>query len=518
MSHKDLPRVTYFNTDLDMSGIHALFDAEFPKFRAMLQQMPEAWFIGEKNFRAETYDVVSPIDRDLKLGLMEETSAFAVEQQVNAARHARAEWEALGFAGRIKLLRQAADELRSQRFHIGLCLVLEVGKSRAEAMGEVEEAIDMIEAYCAQAEGNDGFSHKMKAVGEESGVDLLRPYGAFAIIAPFNFPLALSVSMISAALLMGNTVVFKPTQHAIFSAAALRDIFRHLPPGVFNMVTGSAAVGAALAGSAVDGIAFTGSRTVGMQLLRDVAGGDYMRPVVAELGGKNATFVCGSADVAIAAKAVVRAAFGLSGQKCSACSKVYVARSIADAFCARLVEEAQSLTIGDPQLAGTFMGPVINEAAATRFAEAVNTVDSQHILTGGARLTGGLYDRGHYLSPTILRGLPADHDINRRELFVPLLSVLEMDDLQSAIDDANQVPYGLTAGLYTKRADERDLFLSRHEAGVMYVNRPSASTTGAWPGYQGFCGWKGSGLSGKGGLGPHYLGQFGREQSRTVYP
>lgn len=509
MSEQNLPRVTYFNIDADLSGIHALFDCELPGFIA---QLPLA-AVGE----GQPYDVFAPHDRRLKLGQMVATPPAVIDASVCTARAAQPNWDGVGFATRIALLRQAAAQIRDHRFQIGMGLMLEVGKSRTEAMGEVEEAIDLIETYCAQAESTAGFMVPMKAVGAETGIDLLRPYGVFAVIAPFNFPLALAVSMVSAALLMGNAVVFKPTEMAIFSAAAMRQIFAHLPPGVFQMITGGAAVGAALTDAAIDGVAFTGSRAVGMQLVRKMAAGDYMRPVIAELGGKNAAFVTASADVAMAAKAVARAAFGLSGQKCSACAKVYVARAVADDFIDQLKNFTASLKMGDPTDPQNFLGSVINAATGARYAEALRDVPADKIIVGGAALTGGLFDHGTYLPPTVVVGLDPDHVINQQELFAPLVSVQVFDDLAAAIADANRTLYGLTAGLYTNDAAEQALFLARHEAGVMYVNRPSAATTGAWPGYQGFCGWKGSGVSGKGGLGPHYPLQFAREQSRTIY-
>ena len=164
------------------------------------------------------------------------------------------------------------------------------------------------------------------------------------------------------------------------------------------------------------------------------------------------------------------------------------------------------------------MGPIINEAAAGRFADAVTNARREGtLIAGGDRLGGGIFDHGAYLAPTIVADLPADHRLSRTELFVPLLSILLFEKLDDAIEDANRDEYGLTAGIYTANNAELTRFLDRTEAGVLYANRASGATTGAWPGIQSFCGWKGSGLTGKGGLGPWYLPQFMREQSHTIF-
>ncbi len=511
----DLPRVTYFNIDADLSGVRDMFDRSLPDFKREHTGRRHPNLIGGRDdIDGTPYAVHAPADRALDLGTLVAASPAAVDRAIAAARTAQPDWESLGMPARAAALQKVADHISRNKFRYGMGLLLEVGKSWGEAMGEVEEAIDMIAHYAAEAARNDNFIRTMKTVGNEQGHDVLRPYGVFAVIAPFNFPIALAVGMLSAALTMGNTVVFKPTVGVAFSGPLLAEAFRLLPDGVFNFIAGGADVGAALTGGHVDGVAFTGSRAVGMNLARQMAAGPFMRPVIAELGGKNAAFVTASADLDIAAAATARAAFGLSGQKCSACSKVYVDNKVQKDFLARLQAFTLGLKIGNPEDTSVFTGPVINEAAACRFATAIDNIDASHIIAGGRRLDN---DAGAYLTPTIVAGLTADHPINRDELFVPLVSVQGFDDFRAAIAASNSVPYGLTAGLYTHDAAERDLWLNKIEAGVLYVNRPSAATTGAWPGYQGFGGWKGSGLTGRGGLGPHYLAQFAREQSRTVY-
>jgi 1-pyrroline-5-carboxylate dehydrogenase len=255
-----------------------------------------------------------------------------------------------------------------------------------------------------------------------------------------------------------------------------------------------------------------------MTIFRHAASSPAVRPILAEMGGKNPAVVAQSADLAVAASGVARSAFGLSGQKCSAASKAYVARGIMDEFLDVLVETTIKLVVGDPRRREVFMGPVIDETALDRFARASDdAATSGSVVLGGVQLCGDPFDRGPYVAPTIVSGLPADHRINRDELFVPFISVLPFDDLDDAIADSNRSAFGLTAGIYTRDETELDRFLNTIEAGVLYANRASGATTGAWPGFQTFCGWKGSGTTGKGGLGSWYVPQFMREQSHTIF-
>jgi 1-pyrroline-5-carboxylate dehydrogenase len=228
--------------------------------------------------------------------------------------------------------------------------------------------------------------------------------------------------------------------------------------------------------------------------------------------------VTASADLDVAAEGVMRSAFGLQGQKCSAGSKVYVHADVKAAFLERLLARTSAIQVGDPSEAAVYMGPLIDARALERFRSAVDQGRREgRVLTGGTVLSGDIYDHGAYVAPTVVDGLPSAHRINKDELFLPLLSVLDYTDLGDAIADGNDVVYGLTAGCYATDPAELAMFLDRAEAGVLYANRASGATTGAWPGVQSFCGWKGSGVTSKGGLGPYYLPQFMREQSRTIW-
>ena len=517
----NLPRVTYSNTGEDFSGVHAHLDEVIPEAEARLLGKNRPALIGGRDRKeGEVLTARSPIDRDILLGEFPQADAALVNEAVEAARSAFPSWRDLGWLRRVELLRAAADVIEERKWDLSVACLVEVGKSRLEAVGEVEEAIDLIRHYCDEMERTDGFREERPGASsaEHCSVEL-RPYGVFAVIAPFNFPVALSVGMMSAALVAGNTVVFKPSDAAGLTGRLVVEalIAGGLPDGVLNLVQGADETGKALVDHPrVDGFAFTGSNAVGMTILRHAASSTAMRPVLCEMGGKNPAFVSESADLAVAASGVARSAFGLSGQKCSAASKAYVARSVLDDFLGVLVETSSKLAVGDPRRQDVFMGPVIDKAALERFTSAVTDAGHASVLLGGKQLTGGLFDKGPYVEKTIVTGLPSDHRINRDELFLPFISILPFDDLDEAIADANRSAFGLTAGIYTQDQAELDRFLGTIEAGVLYANRAAGATTGAWPGFQTFCGWKGSGITGKGGLGSWYVPQFMREQSRTI--
>lgn len=520
----DLPRVTYTNLREDFSGVHARLDAEIAAFeRERLGQPHPPRIAGRAVNGGTPVLATSPIDDRLVLGRFQACDATVVAAAVEAARGAAPGWAAAGWRERVRVLRAVADTVEARKWLLGVATLFEVGKSRLEAMGEVEESIDMIRFYCDELEAHDGYERPMRrAFAHEATLDVLRPYGVFAVISPFNYPVALSVGMASGALLGGNTVVFKPSPASGLTASLLAQAFGDggLPPGVLNLVTGPAATGEALVRApGVDGFVFTGSHAVGSAILREAAAGRTMRPVIVEMGGKNPCYVGASASLDDAVEGVFRSAFGMQGQKCSALSKLYLHDDIADAFCDRLLARMAAVEIGDPRERTPFMGPLVDARAAARYDAAVAQVRADgRLLAGGGHRRGGVFDHGHYVEPALAAGLPPAHPLHRDELFVPLLAVQRFSSLEAAIADGNAVDFGLTAGLYTGDDAELERFLDTAQAGVLYANRASGATTGAWPGIQSFCGWKGSGAGGKGGLGGHYLPQFMREQSRTVIP
>jgi 1-pyrroline-5-carboxylate dehydrogenase len=522
VSEKQLPRVTYSNIAEDFAPVHAHLDALIPRVKAGLTRTVRPNVIGgREDSDGKEYAASSPIDRDVALGTFVEASPAAIDRAVAAARAAAPAWRTLGWRKRLEILGRAAEEIARRKYELSVICLIEVGKSRMEAVGEIEESIDLIRYYCGQMADHNGYAHEMRrAFPNERAEVVLRPHGVFAVISPFNFPVALSIGMMTGALVGGNTVVFKPspmaglTGHLVFECLHAAG----LPDGVVNIVCGGAEPGARLASHpGIDGVAFTGSHAVGMEIFRKAAQRRFAIPVLAEMGGKNAAYVTAKADLATAASGVMRSAFGLQGQKCSSCSKVYVEDEVYDDFMDRLLALTAKIEIGNPEEQRVYMGPVINKAAAERFAAAADSVRQQGAFAaGGEILSGGLFDRGYYVQPSIAIDLPQDHALFREEKFLPLLAVRRFRDLSAAIADSNGGDYGLTAGIYTRDESELALFLDRAEAGVLYANRASGATTGAWPGIQTFCGWKGSGLTGKGGLGPWYVPQFMREQSHTV--
>jgi 1-pyrroline-5-carboxylate dehydrogenase len=316
-------------------------------------------------------------------------------------------------------------------------------------------------------------------------------------------------------------VVFKPSQDAPMSGALLAEVLWQagVPREVLHLVMGPGGeVGEAILGHPrVQGMAFTGSYGVGMRFHRTLSR-DYPKPLVVEMGGKNPTVVTAHADLAAAAPAVARAAFGFGGQKCSACSRVYVEAAVAEEFTDRLLAATGELTVGNPLRREVFLGPLIHDRAVASFTGYVEGVrrSGGEILAGGGALTAGELAHGFYVEPTVARLPDAGHPYFTEEMFVPLLLVHPVSDLDEALAHCNRAPYGLTAGLFSRDPGEVERFLDGIEAGVTYVNRKSGSTTGAWPGVNPFGGWKASGGTGPAALGPHYLLKFLREQSRTV--
>jgi 1-pyrroline-5-carboxylate dehydrogenase len=420
----------------------------------------------------------------------------------------------------VEILRRAALLVEQRGFDLAALVSLEAGKSRLEAMGDVTETADLVRYYCDQMEAAEGFDRPMARLSpREETRSVLRPYGTWAVISPFNFPAALAGGPAGGALVAGNTVVLKPSPETPLTADLLWQAFMDagVPEAVLQVVHGGAATGEALAlHPGVDGLLFTGSRAVGLALLGRFSR-EYPKPCIAEMGGKNPAIVMPSADLEGAVEGVVRSAFGLQGQKCSACSRVYVHRDVKARFLERLLARTSELVIGDPTRADVFLGPLIHQrahAAYESYAAAARR-DGQ-VLAGGRLLRDGDLAHGYFVAPTVVDGLGQDHPLFRDELFCPLLCVAEVGSFAQALEWANRTGYGLTAGLFSREPQEVEQFLDRIEAGVVYVNRRAGATTGAWPGVQPFGGWKGSGSSGKASGGPYYVPQFMREQSRTL--
>lgn len=476
--------------------------------------------IGGKEIYSENQcQIRSPADRNIVIANFPMATNEDTLRAIESAKDAFPKWSTISYQKRVQNFREVADDFSSQKFTLAAIMAFENGKNRLEAMGDVDEATDFLRFYSDQLEVNEGYSKETKsAKPNEKTRSVLKPYGVWGIISPFNFPSAIAIGMTSGALLTGNTAVLKPASDTPLSAYKFVEaIYHKLPPAALNFVTGSGSVvgKAILESPLVDGIAFTGSKQVGMSGFRTFSEKNP-RPFISEMGGKNPAIVTESADIEKAAEGVMRAAFGYGGQKCSACSRVYVQKKIADQFIEKLVAKTKSLKIGYPWQKDVYLGPIINDSAVKKFEKAVEIAKKDgKIIYGGLVLKDSEYKNGYYVQPTIVTGLPQEHELVKEELFLPFVCVLEFDSLDEAIRLANKTDYGLTAGIFSQDKNQVETFFNKIEAGVTYANRVASATTGAFVGAQPFVGWKDSGISGKGAGGAYYLLQFMREQTQT---
>jgi 1-pyrroline-5-carboxylate dehydrogenase len=515
-------KITYATLRADNEPLHVSFESALDRARAGLGGSHRNVIGGAERAGETESELRSPIDREMVVGRFASGTRADVRDAIAAARAAQPGWAARPWTDRLAILKRAAELISDRLMDISALMAFEVGKTRIEALGEVEEAADLIRYYAKTAEDNGCFDHPMDNLGDAATHtrSILRPHGVFAVISPFNFPMALSAGPSAAAMMAGNTVVFKPARTGAMTAVKLMEAYRDagVPDGVINLVMGPGeTVGDELSHSqGIDGIVFTGSYEVGFDLFRSFST-RYPRPCIVEMGGKNPAIVLRSADLDEAAEGIMRSSFGFGGQKCSANSRVYVERPVHDELVRLLVEKTEKLTVGDPTLRATWLGPVIDERAVARHQDAVGEARRDGtVFTGGERLFDGDLARGTYVEPTVVGGLPATHRLFADELFVPFTAVHAVDSFDEALALANDSLYGLTAGVYTEDRAQMDRFLDEMQAGVLYVNRRAGATTGAWPGVQPFGGWKGSGSTGKAGLGMYYVAQFLREQSHTV--
>ncbi len=493
-------------------------------------------FIGGKEVLAgEELVENSPIDGS-HIGTFQKGNREHARQAIEAARAAFAAWSGTDYKERVRIMQNAAGIFRKRKFETAAILSIENGKTRYESVGEVDEAIDFLNYYSDEVLRNKGFVRKARigasskqvsagfqgAPGNEERITIpLRPYGVFGVIAPFNFPISISTGMSTGALITGNTVVFKPSSTdnmTMLTGLKIYEIFKEagVPDGVFNYITGPGSeVGDELAVSAgVSGIAFTGSRSTGMGMMKKALDLGIQKAFVVEMGGKNPAIVSKKADIGDAVDGIASAAFGFDGQKCSACSRVYVQETIKEEFVSKLVDKMRSFKIGDPLMKEVYMGPLISGKAMEKYRESVEEAKrSGKVLYGGNAVSNGL--NGAYVEPTLIE-VGHENRLMHEELFVPILALDTFKKFDEAMQKANDVEFGLTAGLYSKNRKEISEFAQGIQAGVVYINRRTSATTGAIVGMHTFVGWKGSGLTGKGTGSRHYLQQFMREQSVAV--
>jgi 1-pyrroline-5-carboxylate dehydrogenase len=468
---------------------------------------------GERRAAAERFTSTNPSKPGEVIGIHAVATAEEARQAVDAAHAFFPEWAATSFEYRVNLLLGASERLKRRKYEFNAWLVLEAGKSWAEAEAETCEAIDFCEYYARHALLLASPEPTVQLPGETAAMRYL-PLGAGVIIAPWNFPLAILAGMTVAALVTGNTVVIKPSSDTPTVAAEFVELLLEagFPPRAIQFITGpGGALGDALVGHPKTRfVSFTGSRDVGLHInelaAKPAPGQIWIKRVVAEMGGKDAIIVDSEADLEAAAKAVVASAFGYQGQKCSACSRAIVDEKIYDQFVDRIATLTAAIPVGAAEDVENLMGPVINaKAKKTILGYIEKGIQEGRLVTGGAASEGD----GFFIKPTIIADVAPTATIFREEIFGPVLAVSKARDFEHALQLANDTEYGLTGAVFTTNHKKIDAAIARFFVGNLYINR---KCTGAMVGAHPFGGFNMSGTDSKAG-GPDYLLQFVQAQS-----
>jgi RHH-type transcriptional regulator, proline utilization regulon repressor / proline dehydrogenase / delta 1-pyrroline-5-carboxylate dehydrogenase len=452
----------------------------------------------------------NPSHRNQIVGTVGAASPEDAQDAIDAAQKAFKTWSKVDVSYRAEYLNLLANALRERRYELAAWQVHECGKTWQEADADVAEAIDFCVYYSQQA--IELLAPREVNIAGEENTYYYRPRGVAAVIAPWNFPLAILTGMTAAAMVTGNTVIMKPAEQSSVIAARLMEILQDidLPDGVVNFLPGvGEEVGPVLVGSPeVDIIAFTGSRDVGLEINRSAAETDprqtHVKKVIAEMGGKNAIIVDDDADLDEAVQGVVSSAFNYAGQKCSACSRVVVLRGIYPAFVKRLVAATRSLNVGTAEAAGTTVGPVIDEKSLERIQRYIEIGKAENRLVLEYPLAEGLDEEGYFVGPHIFADVDPSSRIAQEEIFGPVLAVIPVDDISEAIEIVNDTEYALTAGVFSRSPANLKRCVEELEVGNLYLNR---GTTGSLVNRQPFGGFRMSGIGTKAG-GPDYLAQF----------
>ncbi len=408
-----------------------------------------------------------------------ESGAEDVDAAAQAARRAFARWRLVPAPRRAEVFFRAAEILTRRKEELARRMTEDMGKVLEESRGEVQEGIDMV--YYMAGEGRRLLGQTMPAELPSKFAMVVRdPIGVVAAITPWNFPFSIPTWKLCPALIAGNTAVFKPSSDAPRLARDFVEILTEagLPPGVLNLVySATPAVGDALVRHPeVNVVSFTGSTAVGKQVAS--AAGSLMKRVSVELGGKNAVIVLSDADLELATEAIVWGAFGTSGQRCTATSRVIVERAVKEQLEERLVRRARALRVGRGLEEGVQVGPVIHRAALEKIERYVaqGEVEGARLIAGGHRAEGAGLEGGHYFAPTIFTDVAPTMRLAREEIFGPVLSILPVSDLDEAIDVMNGVPYGLSGSIFTRDVNAAFRAIRDVAVGILYVN---AGTTGA---------------------------------------
>ncbi len=409
------------------------------------------------------------------IGLFPRSSAADVDQAVAAARAAFPSWRRLPAPQRGEILRRAGDLLRARKDEIARAMTREMGKPFFETRGDVQEAIDT--AYYAASETRRLFGHTVPSeLPNKFNMTIRQPLGVVGVITAWNFPVAVPSWKIFPALACGNTVVFKPSEDAPHSGMLFVQtlIDAGVPPGVINLVHGDAEAGAALVEHPeVQAISFTGSSEVGARI-GSLCGRLHKRCSL-EMGGKNPLIVLEDADLDLVVNGVLWGAFGTTGQRCTATSRLILHEAIHDEVVERLCEAARRLRLGDGNAEGTDMGPLINQTALEKVQRYVDLglQEGARLVLGGRRATGPGLDEGFFFEPTIFVDVTPEMRIAQEEIFGPVLSVLKVGSLEEAIAVANKVRYGLSSSIYTRDIARAFQAIQELEAGIVYVNAPT---------------------------------------------
>ncbi len=490
-------------------AIAAQRDAALAAIQSVRQQLGQSYLPlinGDRLTTQEQVDSVNPSNPSEIIGSVGLISVAQADKAIQAAKAAFQRWKRTPVSERAAIIRKAADLLEARRAELCAWMVLEGGKPLHQGDAEVSEAADFCRYYAAEMERLDrGYTYDVAGEGDRY---FYQPRGIVVVISPWNFPLAIPTGMTVAALVTGNCALLKPAETTSVIAAKLTEILvdAGIPKGVFQYVPGRGAIAGAhmVKHPDVHMIIFTGSQEVGSRIYVDAAhlqpGQMHLKRVVAEMGGKNAIIVDESADLDQAVQGVVYSAFGYSGQKCSACSRVIVLEPIYDTFVRRLVEATKSLNVGMAESPSTQVGPVIDAAAQNRIRDYIETGKQE----ANVALEMPSPESGYFVGPVIFADVPADAVIAQDEIFGPVLAVLKAQTFDDALAIANGTRYGLTGGLYSRTPSHIDRVQTEFEVGNLYINR---SITGAIVARQPFGGFKLSGVGSKAG-GPDYLLQF----------
>ncbi len=464
--------------------------------------------IGGKEVRtADKLPSVNPANPQEVIGTICQASTKEIDMAIEAAKKAAPAWKALSAEDRAGYLLKAADIARKDIYNLSAWQTLEVGKQFDQAQADVAEAIDFLEYYAREMIRLGKPQRMGRAPGEMSQL-MYQPKGIAAVIAPWNFPLAISCGMSAAAIVAGNPVLYKPAGPSSVVGFTLAEIFRKagLPDGVFNYVPGRGSVMGDYLVEHPDValIAFTGSMEVGHRIINKAStvhpGQKQIKKVIAELGGKNAIIIDDDADLDEAIREVLHSAFAFQGQKCSACSRVIVVEPIYAKFIERLVEGARSLAIGPAEDPTFFMGPVVDDKAQANVLKYIEIAKSE----GKLLVSKPIPSNGYYVPLTIVEGITPEHRIAQEEVFGPVLAVMKAKNFDQAIEWANSTRYSLTGAIFSRSPKHLERARNEFNVGNLYLNRGS---TGALVERHPFGGFNMSGIGSKAG-GPDYLLQF----------